>query len=528
MISMGNDISSVGVWFVAVIATVVATGYVIGLIRVWVWRRSAALRFINWKDAVQRSLLALDTSTAMLEDIDATDMRALANWIESSDAALDEVTRRHTEGKRLLAWSFPDSRLHANAIGQIRRRLTFLAIRRRDALAPVNHALQQMIPSVAMRFGELKVEVGAALAVLLQFFGLIWSLSYYAPKGVAVMPLLQRTSDLALIGFTAGIVPLAVFVAVVAYFVWRVMRYRSAALRAGASARTIANALRSGARLSDRTFWIRRSVAALVAFVLVTVATSEVEPFVPRYWLTISGKTLTRGVDVVGGIGDYLVLREKDQGANRAKDAFTILPRAKVECVQTGSSAIISCGTVKEQVGNPPPVPQKVSEFRIAFPVFEIGEGAIRKIDSQQLARGDRLVGVPEKLLTALRECASLDGPIIEIRGFADSACFEKCDSESNVKNVVLANSRANALRQALVDLRLPFLRDLNAGGPKAPNEVGLIVRQWPETDDGHDEMRRASSYEDRDKKQNYRQGAGLLNRRAELLVTNPGSCAVS
>ncbi len=530
MTAFENDLSPTGMGIMVVTALAVlvcAIGFAIHLARVRSWRTNAASKLEAWMTALQTSLESLDETAEELKDVDADDLHALTAWIESNDAALDEVTQRLAEGRHLLEWSFPKSREHAATRGKIRRRLAFLTIRRRQALESVNVALQRMIPSVASRFGELKLEVGAVVTVLLTFLGLLWSLSYYAPKGVAVMPLLQRISDLALIGFTAGIVPLAVLLPVVAYFVWRVMRHRTAALRAGASARTIASALRCGARLTDRTFWIKRSVAILVSFVLVTTAVSGVEPFAQRYWLTISGTTLANKVDVVGGIGDYLVLREAKQEGDNATEAITILPRSKVECIQTVRSEIISCEKVLEPGGDPPPPPQQSREFRIAFPIFEIGESDIRKIDNQQLARGDRLIGVPEKLLAALRQCASLDGPIVEIRGFADSACFGNCDSDDKVKNVTLANSRANALRQAVLDLKLPYLKDMTAGSHKAPDEVGLVVRPWPTTDSGHDEMRIASSYADKDQTGNYRKDAGLLNRRAELLVTNAGSCAV-
>ncbi len=480
----------------------------------WAWRRShlAALRSLSG--------FYRHVRTADPDDPDAS-----VDLIKEHRADIDASSLAIRQGRRLLALDVSWDQQLSSMQAEVQTRLSGLTMYRSELLRPFTEQLRSLIPSVADRVNELRSETSLVFTVSLTFLGLVWSLAYYAPLGIRVMPLLEDISDFVLIGFAAGIVPLVVIMTLSALLIWRVMRQRNAALRPTASADVIAKALRFGSRISERGFWIKRCVVALVTFVVGTVVWALcVDRVLPSYWVTVRGKDVPGAVSVVGSIGNYMVLRERSADL-KDEVAITIVPRDRVDCIRTSQKATIECAESEaDKPPTPPPPPTSVplsGGLRLAFPLFVRGSDELDK---------NALVGVPEKLAKAILDCADEKGPILEIRGFADSACFTRdCDGTNAASNVRLANRRAGTLRKAIEDLRLPYIESpASDGASKSPKSVVLHTRKWDETEEGLREMTQAASYADRNKDGKYLEGAGQLNRRAELVLVNAGSCTGS
>jgi hypothetical protein len=174
--------------------------------------------------------------------------------------------------------------------------------------------------------------------------------------------------------------------------------------------------------------------------------------------------------------------------------------------LMTASAAIVAA----EDVDTPPrkielklpALPPAVVELHDPRPVFTVSfdEG------STELAPANR--DHIRNVAAMLRDCAARDAQVaVIVRGYASTSGTER-------GNLVLADQRAAVVAEEL--------QAVSASSALSQEPIRIEVRKWPHGS----AMRVNSRYVDRDDKGQYLNNAGLLNRRAEIQVTQAGSCA--
>jgi hypothetical protein len=356
------------VWVVTVVA-LVAIAY-IGVVA-----KSRSLfnrRSERWQVDVDQCVESLGPARAAYIDVPSRALQ-LTEYIHCTllrREPLDRAVALIETGKRLLLESrlahfplpewlkrrLPASRDPQHAYDSLQRKLQDLISARAQALEPVDAALRSHLPDLRERLGALPIQASTLGIGVLTLLGFIWLSGYYGVLGVAFMPLLNDVNDIALIGLTSGLMPLAAFASMVAASLIRIETARSAA-RSYANATRIARALITARDARRIKFWAWRAIPCFCLLFLISLAAAATLKLRLEYTLSFADSQQAAKAVLVGSIGDFVLIGERLSTTRASIGRIIAIPRERLRCMRSGGAdgpELDACISNGEQQGAAP------------------------------------------------------------------------------------------------------------------------------------------------------------------------------
>lgn len=352
-------------------------------------RRSFNTRSSDWQVKVDACIWELGTRQLPHLDLHTPYLllNEYARCVLSLETPLDAALKLISEGNRLRTesrWSelglpqwlkrkFPTLADPALQYVRLEEKLNDLTAARTRALLPIDQALRDYLPDLRERLGALPLQASSLAVGVATLVGFVWLAGYYGMLGVAFIPLLSDIDDIALIGFTSGIVPLAAFVSMVAASLVQIETARSA-VRSHESARAIARALITARDVRRMWFWSARTIMCLMLLVLISAAAAATLKLRPQYTLSFSNGSEVANAALVGSIGDFVLISE---GAGKIADRRIIaVPHEQFRCIGSRSKD----RTSKDRTSKDPCVDEDKERVALPMPthVTVINEDTVR------------------------------------------------------------------------------------------------------------------------------------------------------